>query len=112
MSSGPAIAFILVLALFAANLPFVSQRLFGLVRWTRPQGKPLSIRLAELALAYLLVGVVALAFEHRMGRIAPQGWEFYAVTICLFLSFAFPGFVYRYLFRRRADKAASHTHED
>jgi hypothetical protein len=37
-------------------------------------------------------------------QIAPrhsQNWEFYAVTACLFLVFAFPGFTYRYLWRRR-----------
>jgi len=34
-------------------------------------------------------------------QIAPQGWEFYAVTGALFLTFAFPGFVYRYLYKNR-----------
>ena len=38
--------------------------------------------------------------ERRAGQIAPQGWEFYAVTGTLFLTLAFPGFVYRYLLRR------------
>ena len=43
---------------------------------------------------------LALLLERRAGQIAPQGWEFYAVTGTLFLTLAFPGFVYRYLLRR------------
>ncbi len=39
--------------------------------------------------------------EARLGQRAPQGWEFYAITAALFLTFAFPGFVYRYLYRRK-----------
>jgi len=51
-------------------------------------------------LAYFLVGGLALLLERRAGQIAPQGWEFYAITGTLFLTLAFPGFVYRYLLRR------------
>jgi hypothetical protein len=29
------------------------------------------------------------------GEIYAQDWEFYAVTLCLFLVFALPGFIYR-----------------
>jgi hypothetical protein len=88
---------VLVLAFAAANLPFLSQRLLGLVALAH--GKNLAIRLGELVLMYLMVGGVGLALERRAGQIAPQGWEFYAVTGALFLTFAFPGFVWRYLFR-------------
>ena len=49
---------------------------------------------------------LALALEKRAGQIAPQGWEFYAVTGALFVTLAFPGFVYRYLMRRRDRSAA------
>jgi len=50
---------------------------------------------------YLLVGALGLGLEQAAGQIAPQGWEFYAATGALFLTLAFPGFVYRYLFLRR-----------
>jgi hypothetical protein len=63
--------------------------------------KSLAVRLAELVLCYLLVGALGLLLEQRLGRIAPQGWEFYAVTGALFVTFAFPGFVWRYLLKRR-----------
>jgi hypothetical protein len=53
-----------------------------------------------LVLLYLLVGAVAVGLEHSLGQVAPQGWEFYAVTGCLFLTLGFPGFVYRYLYKR------------
>jgi len=64
-------------------------------------GKSLAIRLAELVLLYFVVGGVGLLLENRMGQIAPQRWEFFAITGALFLTFAFPGFVWRYLYKRR-----------
>ncbi|OYW08175.1 MAG: hypothetical protein B7X34_09200 [Acidobacteriia bacterium 12-62-4] len=44
---------------------------------------------------------MGLALEQSAGQIAPQGWEFYATTGALFITLAFPGFVYRYLYRHR-----------
>lgn len=58
------------------------------------------MRLAELVGLYFVVGSFGLFLENREGQIAPQTWEFYAVTATLFITFAFPGFVYRYLLRR------------
>nr|WP_236589399.1 DUF2818 family protein [Ramlibacter aurantiacus] len=90
---------VIVLALAAANLPFVTQRLFGLFPLRRPKG--LALRLLELVVLYFVVGAVGLLLERRAGQIAPQGWEFYAITGALFLTLAFPGFVWRYLFKHR-----------
>ena len=90
---------VLGLAFLAANLPFLTERLVGLVALA--QGKNLAVRLGELVLMYLLVGALGLGLEQRAGQIAPQGWEFYAITGALFLTFAFPGFVWRYLYKRK-----------
>ena len=90
---------VLGLALAAANLPFLTERLLGLVPLAH--GKSLAVRLGELVLMYFLVGAVGLGLEQRAGQIAPQGWEFYAITGALFLTFAFPGFVWRYLYQRK-----------
>ena len=90
---------VLLAALVAANLPFINDR--WLAVWPRRDAKTLWMRVAELVLLYFLVGALGLALEQRAGRIAPQGWEFYATTGALFLTLAFPGFVYRYLYRRR-----------
>jgi hypothetical protein len=51
---------------------------------------------------YFLVGGLGLYLEQRTGQIAPQGWEFYAITGALFITFAFPGFTWRYLFKHRS----------
>ncbi|UUZ64007.1 DUF2818 family protein [Polaromonas sp. P1-6] len=91
---------VVLLALLAANLPFISNRLFAVVALKAP--KNLAVRLAELVVWYLLVGGLGLFLEQRTGQIAPQGWEFYAITGTLFVTLAFPGFIYRYLFKRRA----------
>jgi hypothetical protein len=90
---------VIALGFVAANLPFLSNRLFLVRSMAVP--KSLAWRLLELVILYFLVGAFALALERSIGRVAPQGWEFYAVTGCLFLTLAFPGFVYRYLYKRR-----------
>ena len=99
MTQTASIWLVLVLAFCAANLPFLSARLFGVLPLAR--GKNLAIRLGELLVLYFVVGGVGLLLEQRAGQIAPQGWEFYAITATLFLTFAFPGFVWRYLFKPR-----------
>mgnify|MGYP000061179870 FL=1 len=99
MTTSWAIGLLIALAVLAANLPFANQRilLVGPFRST----KSLAIRLAELVLLYFVVGAVGLALENHAGQIAPQGWEFYAITGTMFLTLAFPGFVYRYLMHRK-----------
>jgi hypothetical protein len=99
MSTSSQIVALLLLALVAANVPFINQRVFllGPLRLS----KPLAWRLAELVVLYFVVGGVGLAMENHAGQIAPQGWEFYAVTGTMFLTLAFPGFVYRYLMHRK-----------
>jgi hypothetical protein len=87
------------LALLAANLPFFNDRFMAVYKLR--EGKSLAVRLAELVVWYFIVGGIALYLEQRVGQIAPQGWEFYAITGTLFITFAFPGFVYRYLFHLR-----------
>lgn len=99
MSQSVSVWLVILLAFCAANLPFLSQRFLGLV--ALPKGKNLGVQLGELVLLYFVVGGIGLALERRAGQIAAQGWEFYAVTGALFLTFAFPGFVWRYLYKRK-----------
>jgi hypothetical protein len=92
---------LLLLAIVLANLPFLSERLF-LVWPLRSGNKPVGLRLLELLVYYLSTGILAYAMESRVGPVHSQRWEFYATTVCLFLVFAYPGFLYRYLWPRRA----------
>mgnify|MGYP000324000724 CR=1 FL=1 len=96
---------VVAIALAAANLPFANERVFGFAPLTpTPDGqartKPFVARLLELLALYFLVGLVAYLLESRLGNVFAQGWEFYAVTGCLFLVLAFPGFVFKYLRKR------------
>lgn len=100
MSQNASVWVVLLVALAAANLPFVNERLMAVIALPTP-GKSLAIRLGELVVLYFLSGAVGLLFERRVGQIAPQGWEFYAVTAALFLVLAFPGFIWRYLLKHR-----------
>ncbi|VXC77757.1 DUF2818 family protein [Massilia sp. 9I] len=109
MDSSLASWLVVAIALAAANLPFLTERVFGLVPLkasTAGDGtqrtKPFPLRLLELIVLYFVVGFLARALESRIGAVFGQNWEFYAITGCLFLVLAFPGFILRYLRKRRA----------
>ena len=91
--------FLLLLAFIAANLPFFSERIFFLIK-PKSGVKSLAWRLVEILLLYFVIGGIGYVLEAKAGNVNDQGWEFYAVTFCLFLVFAYPGFVYRYLWRK------------
>ncbi len=99
MGQSASVWLVIIAAVIAANVPFFNQRLMAVVRL--PAEKSLALRLLELLLWYLIVGGVGLLLEKRLGQIAPQGWEFYAITGALFITLAFPGFIWRYLLKHR-----------
>lgn len=97
MQDTAATLLVLGFAFVAANLPFMTERI--LIAGPRQVPKAPIWRLVEL----LLLGALSLGIgwfiEGRQGQVAPQGWEFYVAYGCLFLTFGFPGFVWRYLRR-------------
>lgn len=98
MSHGPEVWLVLLAALVAANLPFFSQRI--LIVGPKPAHKRFTWRLLELVLMLALTLLLGTALEARIGQVAAQGWQFYAAFACLFITLAFPGFVWRQLRRR------------
>ncbi|WP_323016825.1 DUF2818 family protein [Castellaniella sp.] len=66
-----------------------------------PSGKPFIDRLLEAMVGYLMIGTLGFTMELDMGNAFPQGWEFYAVTLALFVVLGYPGFVWRYMMQRR-----------
>lgn len=94
-----AVIALLLAALVAANLPFLLGRIFFVIS---PKNAPKALGwcVLELLMLYFLVGGVGLLLQRKIGPVQPQNWEFYAITACLFLVMAYPGFVYRYLWRR------------
>ena len=94
-----AVAALIILALIAANLPFLIERV-GFVLMPKSGHKTMAWRLLELVVLYFVVGIIAHFLEQKVITPQPQHWEFYAVTASMFIVLAFPGFVYRYLWRR------------
>ena len=96
---------VVALALAAANLPFLNDHLFGILPVKAAIGaaqrKYFVVRLLELIVLYFVVGGIAYGLEAKIGNVAEQTWEFYAITACLFVVLAFPGFVLRYLRKQR-----------
>ena len=98
MGASASVWLVLLIALVAANLPFVNERLF-IIGPQRPN-KGLGFRLLELVLLWAITLGIGFTLEAYVGQRFPQGWEFYAGFAFLFLTFAFPGFIWRYLRRR------------
>jgi len=92
---------LLLLGVAAANWPFFTER--RLLVGPRRGAKSLAWRLLELLLLAGAVILLGMLIESRIGQRAPQGWEFYAAAICLMITFAFPGFVWRHLRKHGGD---------
>jgi len=100
MNQTVAIWLLIALAAVTANLPFLTERVFAVLPW-RGGVKPFWLRLGEVLVLYLAVGAVGFAIEASLGNRFKQGWAFYAITLSLYLVMAYPGYVYRYLLRKR-----------
>ncbi|MVW79659.1 DUF2818 family protein [Bordetella sp. 02P26C-1] len=101
MSQTLAVWLWIALALISANLPFLTERLFLILPWKQGSvAKPFWLRLLELLLYYAVVMFLGFAFEAALGNPFAQRWEFYAITFSLYLVLGYPGFVFRYLFKR------------
>lgn len=93
---GTIIIIFVAVAFIAANLPWISDRVFGLIA-LKSGKKSVRLTILEWFVLYILIGMVALGLEKKFtSEIYSQGWEFYASTLCLFLVFALPGFIYRF----------------
>ena len=105
MTTQLAVWLLLGLSIVAANLPWLSNRLFFI--YTPAAGlKSNGSRLLEWLMLYFLMGGIALGIEQKAtGNIFLQGWEFYAVTLCLFVIFALPGFLYHVELKTRLARA-------
>jgi len=95
-----AVWILIALAVAAANLPFISERVLALVPVKSWLKKPPWVLIGELVGLFVLIGVVGYAFETALVNPFPRGWEFYITTLCIFMVLGFPGFVYRYLLKK------------
>lgn len=92
------------LLLISALLALLVAFMFAIPIWTYRKitiQKSFFARLLEVSTLYGFIGVLGVGFESSLGNVFPQKWEFYAITYSLFLILAYPGFVMRYLLKRR-----------
>lgn len=88
-----------VLAIIAANLPFLTDRIL-FIRQPANGHKAFGWRLLEWGLLYGLLGLFARLLEAQRTPVHEQGWAFYVITLSLFAVFAWPGFVWKYFWRK------------
>ena len=89
---------LLVIVIFAANLPWLSDRFLLLINLNKNAGW----RWLEWLVYYGLCAALSALLEYRItGSLYPQAWEFWVATLCLFAVFALPGFIYHYDLRQR-----------
>ncbi|MBL0086400.1 MAG: DUF2818 family protein [Ideonella sp.] len=97
MGASATVWMLLGVGFVAANLPFFNERI--LLLGPRRPDKGVGWRLIELLLLAALTVALGMLVEERSGQHHAQGWPFYTVALCLFITFAFPGFVWRHLRR-------------
>ena len=98
------ITILIIASIIAANLPWMTERSL-LVFPPREGGKPVWMRLIEWGILYIIMGGMALGLEIKAtGGSHNQDWEFYWVTLCLFMIFALPGFIYRHDLKHLLDR--------
>lgn len=91
----------LVSGFVLANWPFLTEKKFFLFG----QGlKTMGFRIVELSVGFALLLVIGFGLEASIGRLQTQTWNFYAISLCIFLLMAYPGFVWRYLRRGRVGR--------
>jgi len=96
MSVSASVLVLVIILFIAANLPWMSERFLIFIQ-PKDNRKKMWMRLLEWLLLYFLSGVLAWGLEKKVtGGVHAQDWEFYAVGFCLFLVFAFPGFIWRH----------------
>ena len=104
MSSSIAVLILFIVALIAANIPFFSDRVLLVLK--EDSDKSFWLRFTEWFLMYVVVMAIAIGLETKLHGAAyakvwefwnfSQHWEFYFITLCLFVVFALPGFIYHY----------------
>ena len=96
---------VILVALIAANLPFINERLF--IVGPRRAPKAMIWRVLELLLLFGVVIGMGFLLEGQIGRRQEQGWQLYVTMGALFIPFSFRGFVWRYL--RKGGRAVGAT---
>ncbi|WP_434778604.1 DUF2818 family protein [Neisseria sp. Ec49-e6-T10] len=97
----------LLLAFLAANLPFMSKKVFFVISTKK---KYFLFELLEWICYYFLMGILGYVLEKQTnGTAHSQDIVFYVVTLSLFIVFAFPGFVLRYFWSSKQSVRKSST---
>jgi hypothetical protein len=90
----PLAIFLIIVAFLAANMPWLSGRFLAFIELPHKNGW---LRWLEWLVMYALIGLLAAGLEYKAtGAGHAQGWEFYVTTLCLFMVFGLPGFIYHY----------------
>ena len=99
------ITILLIASIIAANLPWLTERRL-LIFPPQASAKPIWMRLIEWFILYLIMGGIAIGLEIKAtGGSHSQDWEFYWVSLFLFMIFALPGFIYRHDLKHLLDRA-------
>lgn len=85
-------------ALLLANLPFLSERFFGVIR-LKSLRKSFRFRFVEYFLTYIFLLLGIRVLEAQQGQVFTQAWAFYMLTFLGFLILAFPGMVYCFFWK-------------
>ncbi|MDO5667844.1 MAG: DUF2818 family protein [Alcaligenaceae bacterium] len=88
-------AFVASLILFALPVLTVSKQV---------PVKIFAVRIFELLGFFFFVGGIGFVIEGFYANAHSQQWQFYAIALCLYIVLAYPGFVFRHLYKNRYNR--------
>ncbi len=98
MSPNQAAYLCLVLAFTMSNLPFACG-LPAPARLAAAQSKRTALRIMLWLILYVAWVAIAMLLESNIGGLTSKDWSIWPISIAFFAVLAFPGIVYRYLWR-------------
>lgn len=101
MSTQSYISLYVIIAFITANLPWISERRFIFFSIKEKACKSFAFSMTEWFSFYILMAYLGIGIEKKLtGVVQSQNWQLIVVTLCLYLVFALPGFIYRYDIRK------------
>lgn len=106
MSLNIAVLTVIMMEIIFANMPFISERFFGVIPIKRGRVKLFWQRLLEWAILGLIAFGIAQFLEAHINLTPyPQTGEFFWVLVITHVTLAFPGFAYRYLWLKSSSSS-------
>lgn len=88
---------VILIFVFLANLPFINKNLFYIFPVSY---KNIKLYLIEWIFNFIIFLIISFGLESINSKVYHQGRRFYLILLCLYIVFSFPGFIFRYFWKK------------